>query len=138
MIGGNKLLIPAGMGTGTRLVEFSPNGNGLEAKERWTSLAMKPDYNDILVHDGNTDREDEIHAQQEEALEPGGLPVRDQLASDDRGQHDSHDLESGEGEIHRLPQRAASCQASPRAMGTATRGQRLLSGRFRPCWDGRW
>ncbi|MFN5101415.1 MAG: alcohol dehydrogenase, partial [Planctomycetota bacterium] len=46
-------LIPAGMGTGTRLVEFSSGSNGLEAKELWTSIDMKPDYNDILVHDGN-------------------------------------------------------------------------------------
>jgi outer membrane protein assembly factor BamB len=53
VIEGNKLLIPAGMGTGTRLVEFSSGSNGLEAKELWTSIDMKPDYNDILVHDGN-------------------------------------------------------------------------------------
>lgn len=53
VIDGNKLLIPAGMGTGTRLVEFSSGDNGLEGKELWTSLDMKPDYNDILVHDGN-------------------------------------------------------------------------------------
>jgi hypothetical protein len=43
----------AGMGTGTRLVEFSAAENGLEAKELWTSLDMKPDYNDILIHEGN-------------------------------------------------------------------------------------
>ena len=53
VIDGNKLLIPAGMGTGTRLVEFISGDNGLEAKEVWTSKDMKPDYNDILVHDGN-------------------------------------------------------------------------------------
>ena len=53
VIDGNKLLIPAGMGTGTRLVEFTSGDNGLEAKEVWTSKDMKPDYNDILVHDGN-------------------------------------------------------------------------------------
>jgi len=51
VIDGNKLLIPAGMGTGTRLVEFTATENSLEAKELWTSLDMKPDYNDILVHD---------------------------------------------------------------------------------------
>ena len=53
VIEGNKLLIPAGMGTGTRLVEFSSGSNGLDAKELWTSIDMKPDYNDILVHEGN-------------------------------------------------------------------------------------
>ncbi|MFZ4082594.1 MAG: PQQ-binding-like beta-propeller repeat protein [Pirellula sp.] len=53
VIDGNKMLIPAGMGTGTRLVEFTLGDHGLEAKEVWTSKDMKPDYNDILVHDGN-------------------------------------------------------------------------------------
>jgi outer membrane protein assembly factor BamB len=41
------------MGTGTRLVEFSFAANGLVAKELWTSLDMKPDYNDILIHERN-------------------------------------------------------------------------------------
>lgn len=66
VIDGNKLLIPAGMGTGTRLVEFSqePISNEstkptphttptLSAKELWTSKDMKPDYNDLLVHKGH-------------------------------------------------------------------------------------
>ncbi|MCU0709474.1 MAG: PQQ-like beta-propeller repeat protein, partial [Pirellula sp.] len=53
VIDGNKMLIPAGMGTGTRLVEFSKNDQGLEAKEIWTSKDMKPDYNDLLIYDGN-------------------------------------------------------------------------------------
>ena len=53
VIDGRKLLIPAGMGTGTRLVEFTSGDQGLQAKELWTSKDMKPDYNDILVHDGN-------------------------------------------------------------------------------------
>jgi outer membrane protein assembly factor BamB len=52
-IDGDKLLIPAGMGTGTRLVEFTTGDQGLQATELWTSKDMKPDYNDILVHDGN-------------------------------------------------------------------------------------
>ncbi|MFN9602556.1 MAG: alcohol dehydrogenase, partial [Planctomycetota bacterium] len=53
VIDNNKLLIPAGMGTGTRLVEFTSGDQGLEAKELWTSKDMKPDFNDILVYDGN-------------------------------------------------------------------------------------
>jgi outer membrane protein assembly factor BamB len=53
VIDGNKLLIPAGMGTGTRLVEFQSGEQGLEARELWTSKDMKPDYNDILIYDGN-------------------------------------------------------------------------------------
>jgi outer membrane protein assembly factor BamB len=53
VIDGNKLLIPAGMGTGTRLVEFTSGDQGLQATELWTSRDMKPDYNDILIHDGH-------------------------------------------------------------------------------------
>ena len=64
VIDGNKLLIPAGMGTGTQLVEFTsktPPGTDegtektvqLEGRALWTSKDMKPDFNDILVHDGN-------------------------------------------------------------------------------------
>lgn len=53
VIDGNKLLIPSGMGTGTRLVQFTNGDQGLQAGELWTSKDMKPDFNDILVHDGN-------------------------------------------------------------------------------------
>lgn len=53
VIDGDKLLIPSGMGTGTRLVQWTATRDGLEAKELWTSLDMKPDFNDLLVHDGH-------------------------------------------------------------------------------------
>jgi outer membrane protein assembly factor BamB len=52
VIDGNKVLIPAGMGTGTRLVEFSQTNEGLTGKELWTTKDMKPDFNDVLVHKG--------------------------------------------------------------------------------------
>lgn len=58
VIDGNKLLIPAGMGTGTHLVEFSKETTSnttpkLSVKELWTSKEMKPDYNDLLIHKGH-------------------------------------------------------------------------------------
>jgi outer membrane protein assembly factor BamB len=71
VIDGNKLLIPAGMGTGTQLVEFSLETTSdssssntptepkatttpkLSVKELWTSKEMKPDYNDLLIHKGH-------------------------------------------------------------------------------------
>lgn len=71
VIDGNKLLIPAGMGTGTQLVEFSLDSSSdssssntptepkatttpkLSVKELWTSKDMKPDYNDLLIHKGH-------------------------------------------------------------------------------------
>ncbi len=49
---GNKLLIPTGLGSGTRLVELVEDSNKLAAKELWTSRDMKPDFNDLVVHKG--------------------------------------------------------------------------------------
>ncbi|MFK7737464.1 MAG: PQQ-binding-like beta-propeller repeat protein [Pirellulaceae bacterium] len=51
VIDGDKLLIPTGLGTGTRLAKLSMSEDGLSAEELWTSLAMKPDFNDVLVFD---------------------------------------------------------------------------------------
>jgi outer membrane protein assembly factor BamB len=53
IIGGDKLLIPTGMGSGTRLVRLSESESGLKGEELWTSKEMKPDFNDLLVHDGH-------------------------------------------------------------------------------------
>jgi hypothetical protein len=52
VVDGDKIVIPTGLGTGTRLVQASLKDDKLELEEVWTSLDMKPDYNDILVHKG--------------------------------------------------------------------------------------
>jgi len=52
-IDGNRLLIPTGMGTGTRLVQLTVEGDALRGEEIWTSRDMKPDFNDLVVHDGH-------------------------------------------------------------------------------------
>ncbi|MFN3189725.1 MAG: PQQ-binding-like beta-propeller repeat protein [Aureliella sp.] len=52
IIDGNKLLIPTGLGSGTRLVSLSLEDGKLQAEDIWTSLKMKPDFNDLLVHKG--------------------------------------------------------------------------------------
>lgn len=52
VIDGNGLLIPTGMGTGTRLVRVTEEDGKLQAEEEWTSRNMKPDYNDLVVHEG--------------------------------------------------------------------------------------
>lgn len=52
MVDANKLLIPTGMGTGTRLIELSSIEGKLSAEEVWTSRNMKPDFNDLVVHQG--------------------------------------------------------------------------------------
>ncbi|MEQ1827495.1 MAG: PQQ-binding-like beta-propeller repeat protein [Pirellula sp.] len=52
IVDGDKVLIPTGMGTGTRLIQISDDGGPLQAKELWTSKDMKPDYNDLVIHKG--------------------------------------------------------------------------------------
>lgn len=52
VIEGDKILIPTGLGSGTRLVQASLQDDKLQLDEVWTSLDMKPDYNDLLVHEG--------------------------------------------------------------------------------------
>ncbi len=52
VIDGDKLLIPTGMGSGTRLIQLKEGEDGLTAQELWTSRDMKPDFNDLVVHRG--------------------------------------------------------------------------------------
>jgi hypothetical protein len=52
VIGGNKILLPSGMGTGTRLIELDAEGDteGWSATELWTTLQFKPDFNDFVIY----------------------------------------------------------------------------------------
>lgn len=53
VVGADRILIPTGLGTGTRLVQLSENQQGeWEVEEKWTSLRLKPDFNDLVVHQG--------------------------------------------------------------------------------------
>ena len=53
VIGEDQLLIPTGLGTGTRLIQLSENEQGVwDTQEKWTSLKLKPDFNDLVVHQG--------------------------------------------------------------------------------------
>ncbi len=52
VIDGNKVLIPTGMGSGTRLIEVNEIEGKLVAEELWTSRKLKPDFNDCVLHDG--------------------------------------------------------------------------------------
>ncbi len=52
IVDGDKLIIATGMGSGTRAVQLSEQDGALTAKELWTSRDLKPDFNDLLVHDG--------------------------------------------------------------------------------------
>ncbi len=55
VIGGNKILLPSGMGTGTRLIQLDDEDDkgGWSATELWTTLQFKPDFNDFVVFQGN-------------------------------------------------------------------------------------
>ncbi|QDT68561.1 outer membrane biogenesis protein BamB [Planctomycetes bacterium MalM25] len=50
---GDALLMPTGLGTGTRLVRLQPDEPGFAAEEAWTSLRLKSDYNDLVIHNGH-------------------------------------------------------------------------------------
>ena len=53
VVGSDKILIPTGMGTGTRLIQLSETESKTwTATEVWTSLRLKPDFNDLVVHQG--------------------------------------------------------------------------------------
>ncbi|MCA9129272.1 MAG: PQQ-binding-like beta-propeller repeat protein [Planctomycetales bacterium] len=52
LVEGNRLIIPTGMGTGTRLIEIEEVDGQLRGKELWTSRDMKPDFNDVVVNGG--------------------------------------------------------------------------------------
>lgn len=52
IIDGDKLLIATGMGTGTRLVQLIEKDGQLSGEEVWTSRDLKPDFNDVVVHQG--------------------------------------------------------------------------------------
>jgi outer membrane protein assembly factor BamB len=48
----DKVLIPTGLGTGTRLVRISESDGTLVGEEVWTSKELKPDFNDCVLHEG--------------------------------------------------------------------------------------
>ncbi len=46
----DSILIPSGMGSGTRRIQVSLTDGKLTAKEVWTSMHMKPDFNDLVIY----------------------------------------------------------------------------------------
>lgn len=52
VLDGSDVVLGTGMGTGTRRVGIGVHDNVVQFVERWTSLDMKPDYNDYVVHKG--------------------------------------------------------------------------------------
>lgn len=52
LVDGDSLLLPSGLGTGTRRIKVTKDDSGWSAEEIWTSRFFKPDFNDLVVHDG--------------------------------------------------------------------------------------
>lgn len=49
----DSILIPSGLGSGTRRIRVSQNDGKWTAEELWTSLQMKPDYNDLVIYENH-------------------------------------------------------------------------------------
>jgi outer membrane protein assembly factor BamB len=47
------ILLGTGLGAGTRLVDLAITDAAPEIKDRWTSLEIKPNFNDYVAHDGS-------------------------------------------------------------------------------------
>ena len=52
LIGNDTLLLPTGMNTGTRAIRIAKTNGQLTAQELWTSRYLKPDFTDIVSHQG--------------------------------------------------------------------------------------
>lgn len=53
LIDGNSILLPTGMGSGTRCIRVTKEGEQLSAEEVWTSRDLKPDFNDFVIFEGH-------------------------------------------------------------------------------------
>jgi outer membrane protein assembly factor BamB len=45
----SSMLVPTGLGSGTRRIALSNEGGKISAEEEWTSLSLKSDFNDMVV-----------------------------------------------------------------------------------------
>ena len=52
VVDANSILLPTGMGAGTRRIRILKDGDGWSAEAMWTSLHLKPDFNDFVVSQG--------------------------------------------------------------------------------------
>jgi len=53
LIGDADVLVGTGMRIGTRRLHVDRAGGGWKQEELWTSLAIKPYFNDLVIHDGH-------------------------------------------------------------------------------------
>jgi outer membrane protein assembly factor BamB len=50
---GDTVLLPTAMNAGTRAIQISKTNGQLAAKELWTSRNLKPDFTDLIAHQGH-------------------------------------------------------------------------------------
>jgi outer membrane protein assembly factor BamB len=53
LLGDSDVLVGTGFGFGTRRVHIAQNGDGWTAQEVWRTQAIKPYFNDLVVHQGH-------------------------------------------------------------------------------------
>ena len=53
VVGDKHIVLPTGMGTGTRLLEIDVESERWSVREIWTTKNLKSDFNDLLVHEGH-------------------------------------------------------------------------------------
>lgn len=53
VVGKTSVLLGTGMGAGTRRIDLTTEGATTAVAERWTSLAIKPNFNDFVAHRGH-------------------------------------------------------------------------------------
>ena len=53
VVSNDSVLLPTGLGTGTRRIRIVAGQDGWSAEEMWTSLNMKPDFNDMVLYEGH-------------------------------------------------------------------------------------
>tara|TARA_B100000945_G_scaffold297917_1_gene277365 strand:+ start:3350 stop:5191 length:1842 start_codon:yes stop_codon:yes gene_type:complete len=52
-VGNRQIILPTGMGTGTRLIQINKEANNWDVREIWTTKNLKSDFNDLVVHHGH-------------------------------------------------------------------------------------
>jgi outer membrane protein assembly factor BamB len=58
LIGSDTILLPTGMNAGTRAIRIAKTNGQLTAQELWTSRNLKPDFSDLVTHQGYAYGED--------------------------------------------------------------------------------
>lgn len=53
LVDGDSILLPSGLGSGTRRIQLLQSGETIATKDTWTSRSLKPDFNDFVTYEGH-------------------------------------------------------------------------------------